>query len=363
MKEKNVRRENMVELRNLKIDKVAFHQIFKRINKEEIVDPYYNNSCEVLTEQIKNTLQNRMVKAFGNDSHCLKMDIGDTGEESVYNKICQYWNSETNEQRFLNLSKDLTKSLAVAQDTKQYTGGIVIIIEGTVSRNDNRYVAIIKADIHDGMNIKDVDGVKELDYIDNLLLTPAQKMQKIGLFIDKSTRANRIDSDELDTYIYDINTDRNSTLKKAEYFYNRFLGLKMSSNNDVMTNSFYRYTREFINEQEMLPSSEKNRLQTQLINYMNYTGNIVLNVGEFAEENFAEEEMQDDYIRFMSSNSMPEHSITKDMSLVKINKRNLEFENKIKLQAPTEAFARNVEIEEDEEGNTIVKIRGKLIRE
>ena len=96
---------------------------------------------------------------------------------------------------------------------------------------------------------------------------------------------------------------------------------------------------------------------------MNYTGNIVLNIGEFSEDNFAEGTMRDDYIRFMSSNSMPEHSITKDMSLVKINKRSLEFENKIKLQAPTEAFARNVEVEEDEEGNTIVKIKGRLVRE
>ena len=137
----------------------------------------------------------------------------------------------------------------------------------------------------------------------------------------------------------------------------------MSSNNDVLTNNFYRLTRDFINEQERLPSSVKTRLQTQLINYMNYTGNIVLNIGEFSEDNFAEGTMRDDYIRFMSSNSMPEHSITKDMSLVKINKRSLEFENKIKLQAPTEAFARNVEVEEDEEGNTIVKIKGRLVRE
>lgn len=353
----------MDELRNLKINKVVFHQIFKRVQRDEIIEPYYSNSCEELNEQIKNTLNNRISKAFGNDSHCLKMDIADTGEESVYHKICQYWNFETNEQRFLSLSKELTKSLAIAQDTRKYTGGIVIVIEGTVSRNDNRYICIIKADIHDGMNIKDVNGIKELEYIDNLLLTSSQKMQKIGLFIDKSTRVARIDADEMDVYIYDINTDRNSTLKKAEYFYNSFLGLKLSSNNDVMTNNFYRLTRDFINEQEMLPSSIKNRLQTQLINYMNYTGNKILNVGEFAEDNFTEGEMQDDYIRFMSSNSMPEHSITKDMSLVNISKRNLEFENKIKLQAPAEAFARNVEIEEDEEGNTIVKIKGRLVRE
>ena len=49
--------------------------------------------------------------------------------------------------------------------------------------------------------------------------------------------------------------------------------------------------------------------------------------------------------------------------MIKINKRNLLFENAIRLQAPTEAFARNVEISEDEDGNTIVKIKGRLVSE
>ncbi len=63
-------------------------------------------------------------------------------------------------------------------------------------------------------------------------------MQKIGIFIDKSTRrVGRIDSDEIETYIYDINTDRNSTLNKAVFLW-KILGLKMSSDNDVMTTNF-----------------------------------------------------------------------------------------------------------------------------
>lgn len=352
-----------MEFRNLKISKGAFHQIFPRVQKDEIVPPYYSSTCEELGEEGKNILHKRITKAFGNDAHSLKMEIEDVGEESVYTKIVNYWNSKHDENDFLNLSKELTWSLAVTQDTRQYTGGVVIVIEGTVTRNDNRYICIIKADIHDGLNIKNNEGVKKLGYIDNLLLTQAQKMQKIGLFIDKSKRIGIIEPKEIEAYIYDINTDRNSTLNKAEYFYSRFLGLKMSSDNDVMTNNFYRYTREFINEQESLSSSVKNALQTQLINYMNYTANLTLNVGVFAEEYFSEGEMQDDYIRFMSAHSMPEHDIVRDLSLLNINKRNLWFENAIKLQAPTESFARNVEISEDKDGNTIVKIKGRLVRE
>ena len=65
----------------------------------------------------------------------------------------------------------------------------------------------------------------------------------------------------------------------------------------------------------------------------------------------------------MSSNAVPNHDIMKDMSLIDIKRRNLVFENSIKLQAPTEEFARNVVISEDNEGNTIIKIRGRLMRE
>ena len=352
-----------MEFRNFSIGNIAFHQIYRREIKDVIVEPYYSEKCTELSLEGKNTIKTRIIKSLGNNSHALKMEIDDVGEESVYCKIVNYWNGEKSQEKFLEMSKEITYLLAKAQDRRQYPGGIVIVIEGTVSRNNDRCICIIKADIHDGLNIEDQDGVQELSYIDNLLLTPSQKLQKIGMFVDKSRRANVIEPHEVETYIYDSNTDRNATLNKAEYFYNGFLGLKFSSENDMMTNNFYKYTREFINSRESFGSAKKNELQTQLINYIYNTGNTSLNTSTFADLYFDNSVIRDDYIRFMSSNAVPNHDIMKDMSLIDIKRRNLVFENSIKLQAPTEEFARNVVISEDNEGNTIIKIRGRLMRE
>ncbi len=58
----------------------------------------------------------------------------------------------------------------------------------------------------------------------------------------------------------------------------------------------------------------KKGLQTELINYISYTGNRTLNIGMFADEYFNEGEMQDDYISYMSSYAMLENDIVKDLS-------------------------------------------------
>lgn len=76
-----------MEFRNFKISKCAFHQIFQRVEKDKIIPPYYSDSCEDFDEKGRNTLRNRINKAFGNDAHSLKMEIMDTGEESVYRKL------------------------------------------------------------------------------------------------------------------------------------------------------------------------------------------------------------------------------------------------------------------------------------
>lgn len=352
-----------MEFRNLKIDKLIFHQIYARITKEEIVEPYFSNECVELDLEGKNALKTRVTKSLGNNSHAIKMDINDIEEESVYSVIVSYWNGRQTEEEFIGLSKKLTYMLAKAQNSRLHTGGIVIVLRGTVSRDNKRYICIVKADIQDGFNVEEKDGIQAMRYITNLLLTPAQKLQKIGIFIDDSIKANIIEPNEVETYVYDSNTDKNATLSKAAYFYNDFLGLKFSSDNDMLTNKFYNYTKKFLNECGTLTSSEKNKLQTDLINYISSTGNAKISIDEFADMYVVDGKMNDKYKNFMISCGVPERDIIKDTSLVKLKNRSLKFENSIKLQAPTDEFARNVSISEDTEGNTIVKIRGRLISE
>jgi len=366
MKEKRWERNNMsVDIQTLKIDRVIFHYVYKRENAEQIVEPRYSENCTVFEQTEKRTLKNRITKSLGNKSHALKMEVRDDGEESVYKFISDYWDTGRSEADFIELSKKMTLSLAYAQRTRKIGDSIAVIVEGHVSSNNNRYVCFIKADIQDGFNIELSGEQQAMKYINNLLLTPSQKLQKMGIFIDISKTVGHVAANDIEAYIFDSNTDANSTFKKAAYFYGDFLGLEFPEDNKMLTHRFYQNTREFINTCEELTPSEKHNLQTALIDYLNNGAIATINPSDFANEYIANPEAVDSYTRCMSVNQIPMHSMVKNLEVVQkfMTKRNMYFENAIRLTAPTEGFNRNIEMTENDEGDTIIKIKGKLIRE
>ena len=311
----------------------------------------------------ENAIKTRITRALGKNSHSLQMEVEATGEESVYSYISNFWNGNQTEDDFIDLSQKLTLALAKAQNSKKYTGGILVVMQGRISLENNRYICVIKADIQDGFNVETKNGVQALSYIRNLFLTDAQKLQKIGFFIDKSKKINCVNANEIEAYVYDSNTDRHITLGKAAYFYKDFLGLKISSNNDVLTNKFYQSTKEFINKNEKINTAKKYWLHTQLLNYINSYQYATVNSKTFADSFFGEGEINDMYRNFMVEHGIPAHDIIKDLTLVNVKNRKLKFENSISIQAPVDNFSKNIEITEDEQGNTIVQIRGKLLSE
>ncbi len=56
------------------------------------------------------------------------MEIMDTGEKVYIEKLPIIGNSTHGESEFLELSKALTLSLAEAQDTRQYTGELLLCL-------------------------------------------------------------------------------------------------------------------------------------------------------------------------------------------------------------------------------------------
>lgn len=354
-----------VDIQTLKIERVIFHQVYKREYTDQMAEPRFSEQCTVFDQNERRTLKNRITKSLGNKSHALKMKIGNEGIDSVYRAISDYWDTERNDEDFIKLSKNLTLALARAQKTRKINDSIAVVVEGKVSQFDNRYICFIKADIQDGFNIESSGEQQAMKYISNLLLTPVQKLQKMGIFIDVSKTIGHVAADDVETYIFDSNTDANSTFKKAAYFYGDFLGLDFPSDNKMITHNFYQNTREFINTCEELTPGEKHDLQTALINYLGNGAIKTVNPSYFADQYIIESNIVDSYVRCMSANQIPMHSTVKDLELVKrsMEKRNMIFENSIKLTAPAEGFSRNIEMTESDEGETIIKIKGKLIRE
>lgn len=351
------------EFINFKIDKVIIHKIFKRENKENMLPPLYNETCSTLDIDAKRALITRITRAFGNDAHSLEMSIEDTGEESVYKYITNFWLTNQSDTHFIELSKRLTKSLAEAQTSKLYPDGIVIVLKGTTKPINVDYIAIIKAEISDGFNIENNNGESIIQYVNNLLLTGQQKLHKIGLFINNQVRGRQIEKKDVSVFLFDSNTADSVADAKSAYFYKTFLGLKFREDADYMTNKFYTGTKRFINNSGLEPA-ERIRLQTALHGYLVVRNSLDINMADFANEFFTEDSVKDKYLNEMEGLGVPRISIRKDLSMISNKKtRKLSFENAVKITAPIDEFDENVIIEDDGHGNTIVTIKGKYINE
>lgn len=349
------------EFINVKIKKVAIHKIFKREDKKILIPPVYNNQCSELDIDAKRALTTRITKAFGNESHSLKMKIEDTSEESVFKNITAFWENNQNDMDFLDLSKKLTYLLANAQNSRVYPDAIVVVVKGTTKAYNADFLAIIKAEIQDGFNIVENNGEQLLSYVNNLLLTRQQKLHKIAFFINNQVKGREIEAKDVDVFLFDSNTGESISESKAEYFYSDFLGLTFREDADVLTNKFFVTTKAFINE-NIRETLKRYRLQTALCDYLYVRQGMYINAAQFADDYFETGEIRDSYLRTIDNAGVPCIDIRKDVSMIKNKKnRQLLFENSVKLTVPIDEMNDTIEIEESADGDTIIKIKGKYV--
>lgn len=351
---------------NMQIKKIIVHQIFQREEKTTMIQPFYSSSCCVLDGNYTNKIKDRIVKAMGNGSHSLRMEIVDSDDESVYKIISEYWKNGNEEEQFITISQKLTLLLANAQNNRRYPGGIIIFVEGTVQYNSKPIFCIIKAEEQDGFSLKKSVENLGLSYVANIFMTKNEKFQKIGVFINNAVKGREIKVNDIDCFIFDSNTDPSISKSKAEYFYKSFLGLDFRKDSDVLTQSFAENTKSFIKSLEEISDVEKIKLSTSLISYISSDGITVINPTDFAKNNFKSPEIIDKYLKYLTDRSVEVNSIHKNVAMLGnfLKTRNLLFSNKVKLQIPVDEFDESVEItKNDANGETIVRIKGQMLNE
>lgn len=344
------------------IERVVIHQVFKRESMDSIVPPHFNESCSELDIESLDALQKRFTKALGNNSHSMKMEIKDISDESVFSCLSDFWGSNKTDEDFISLSKKLTRLLAVAQGDRRIPGGVVVVVNGKVTEYKKDYIAFIKAEKHDGFNITEEEGKNLLKYFNSLVLSPQQKLQKIGYFVFNKPEGKIITEKNIDAYVFDSNTSEASTSSHAEYFYKRFLGLDFRTDADYITNKFYTSTRDYINSSGLLAAEVKLKIQSDLRNYLESESIRVINPNDFIKRTVAEGKIIDEYLKFIESQRIPLQDTKKYLTLINLKDRKMSFDNKIKLIGPAEAFKENVLIETKDD-NTTITIKGKYLSE
>lgn len=347
------------EFANLSISKIITHEIFKRGNNKEIISPVLNDELTVLNQDGLSTLADRIVAAIGKDSKSIEMSIRDNSQTSVFAYAASIFEDDRDDN-FIEKSKDIANKLVNAQTSRNLPGGIVILIKGTSRYGEYDLVLVIKAELQSGFKKSNNN---DIEFVNNLLLTPYQKMYKLGVFLKKDSQYR--------VFVYDHNLSKSEEQGLSQYFYDSFLGLKMLYTNKFLTSKFYNGTKQFISSLANITDEDKYDLNTHLYSYMKNEAIITISLVDFSDTYIIDADIRDQYITYMRAeifNDMDfNRSITKDISEIKskLRVRRIVFSTGVKILGASDDFEQNVQIinqesNENNEVQTILKVKGEI---
>jgi hypothetical protein len=327
---------------NLSINRVIVHQVFKRQVDRQIQQPRYGTALQVLGADDTAALQDRVVSALGSTSKCMGMSLVIAGAGSAFQLSRALIASD--DALFIHHSRQLADLLAHAQERIDLPGGIVVVFNGTMGHPSKRIIGVIKAEAHNGFSFPD-SGALSLTFLRNLILTPGQKLYKMGVFIEAdASLSNDASGDGWEAFLYDEGAiERN---KAAQYFYSGFLGLSIPLDSARQTKSFYDLTKKFIGGLDV-PEAAKVELNTGLFSYLKVEQTPTIDRSTFATRFLATVEMQDAFNNYMDKNNFPTGAVNKDISEIAtlLKRRNFVFASDVRLSVPADNFESLVKIE------------------
>lgn len=322
---------------NLSVGRVVLHEVFKRRHDGSLVQPRYGTHLIELTPEARDMFAERVVDAMGDGSQSMQLDILESGPESAVSLSASLVG--ISDPAFVASSAIFADKLAAAQQSKSLPGGVVFAFSGLVGSAQCPFVAVIKAEKQSGFREQD----DALQFLNDLFLTPASKLYKIGFFVCEDPTAPMPSGWK--AFVYDSHMSTRNREGAAKYFYGTFLGCQMPENSAFLTRNFFNHTREFVRALNIAPET-KDDLLTSLYTYLKVDRTPTIEVSAFSM-NYMPTETRDKYSNYMQTRGFPTNAVLKDITDIdsQLRKRRVRFSGSIELSAPPESFQQLITIE------------------
>ncbi|EOZ6583456.1 nucleoid-associated protein [Klebsiella michiganensis] len=347
----------------LLIERIIAHRVFPKSADKSLTPPKTSKSLMAFKQDALDAFQVRITEALASKSHGIEMSIGGVGDDCFLNLSASTFSNDTD--HFIKVTERLASKLSEAQYNSSAPGGILAVLSGRVGNDSLPFLAVIKAETQNGFRTVENDDQVTMEFIAELLLTPAQRFYKIGFIVQTIAlppdNDGNYNSSSYRAFLFDHLMTSTETKNAAGYFYSRFLDMDISKSSKKLTQDFFESTRDFINTAQIEESS-KLALHEALRSEMR-SRKTTLSTADFAETNLPEE-MQSEYLEFMKNKSFPAAAVTKDNgyieSKLKIRSK-LVFSNDVWVSVPPDQLKNLVEIiPSDDNESTTLKIKGRL---
>ena len=328
----------MINIELIDFKRVIMHEIVRKTNQFDAMSICVEDLI-ILDDDVVKTLKDRLNIAFGKKTRSFEMNIANIAPGSFY-ALCKDLKSQE-DNTFIENSKLLAGLLANSQNKKKIPGGYFLFIEGVNRVNNASIYIAIKADLQEAL-LKDKN-TGTISVLKEVFLSPAQKLYKVGLMIEKNIETHPVDPNEQFTcFLFDEQFNTSEALP-ATYFFKDFLGFSENENKKIVTKRFYDQTSSFINTN--FPNIEErirllNALKVNLVD----SNNQIFDPTEFGLSYIGDLDKRNQY----SSTILSQYpsSFSKDTTLLDatFKQSSMYFPNKIKVSGPSTDFNTYVSI-------------------
>ena len=347
-----------MDLSNLRFSRIAVHYIPRKSASDTDQDPEYGDELIDLGQGARDILTRRVTEVLGNPSFSVEMDVLEYGEESTFQESAPLIRAD--ERNFIDGSCNIADHLNNAQQSSNIPSSVLLVAGGHVGTDQNNAVALIKAETQDGFSLYTSEGDIRVEFIDDLFLTPDQKLYKVGLFVEieeESLGDPLRSTEDFEVLVYDSNLRQRGDA--AKYFYRTFLGCDYAKSGKQLTKSFFQQHQKYFDTLDV-DSDERKDLKTHLYSYLKLDQDYI-STTDFAD-NYISAERRPSYMQFMTEHDLPEGAIEKDLSLVEssLKNRQIRFGNGVVLRAQADNFDEKVQVEDEEPDATVVRVLAEI---
>lgn len=323
-------------LENLTITDTAVHEIFKRGDDRRMQQPEYAQHAENLSVEAMTAFRLRVTDALSAKAKAVDMEILKTGPGNFQGDARELMEAP-DENTFLFKSRAFADRLASAQMSQTIPGGIVVVFRGTTGAIGAPFVGVIKAEVQEGFRRRRVDGVLTTEFVNDLFMTKATRLYKIGFMTGAEGRLDDLNSWRalvFDHYIVASNREA-----AAIYFYEGFLGCGFKEDSAYETAKFFNLTKEFA-ANNVADRQIRHDLNDSLYTYVKNDQAPTFTVAEFADRHVPLD-LRDVYQAFMRRKQFPDRAVRRDTAELKgrLKRRRFKYGQDIEVSAPPETIA------------------------
>lgn len=209
----------------LLIERIIAHRVFPKSADKTLTPPKTSKSLMVFKQDALDAFQVRITEALASKSHGIEMSIGGVGDDCFLNLSASTFSNDNN--YFIKVTERLANKLSEAQYNSSAPGGILAVLSGRVGNDSLPFLAVIKAETQNGFRTIEDDEQVTMEFIAELLLTPAQRFYKIGFIVQTVSLPPDSDgnynSSHYRAFLFDHLMTSTETKNAAGYFYSRFL--------------------------------------------------------------------------------------------------------------------------------------------